>query len=1052
MKTVLRLNAFAILCCVFLIGCRSRERSGSPRILIFTKTADFHPASTAAGVEAIRKMGNENHFETDTTSDPSRFTEDSLRQYAAIVFLGTGDLLNNYQEADFERYLQAGGGFVGIPAAGNNGNEHALSRYQHVDGSRSWYEKTGYTEASWSDPFYLKHILAGIQYAIGKNEVPDYSKVRTLRVPEENRFTKTMLVEGQLFEPTEMTILPNLDVLIAQRRGEVLLYKNDSRQLQRAGFLNVYYKALTPAGSTEEGLLGIQADPDFASNHFVYLYYSPTDTPVDRLSRFSFKEDSLDPASEKIILQVNVQREICCHTGGSIAFGRDHDLFLSTGDNSTPFDEPGKPPFNLHSFAPLDDRPGHQRYDSRRGAGNTNDLRGKIIRIKIRPDGSYSIPEGNLFPPGEAKTRPEIYVMGDRNPYRISVDKKNEFLYWGEVGPDAANDSPATRGPRGYDEINQARKAGNFGWPYFVGNNYPYHEYDFNTGKSGIAFDPERPVNNSRNNTGLHALPPAQPAFIWYPYAESKDFPEVGTGGRTAMAGPVYHADLFPDSSRYPDYYNNKLFIYDWIRGWIKVVTLLPNGDFDKMEPFMPHTAFHAPIDMETGPDGRIYILEYGNGWYQQNPDAGLAVIRYNAGNRPPEISSLKTEKKAGLLPFKGTVQVIARDPENDPLSYSWNFGNGIVKETSLPEAEFNYTSAGDYRISVEVKDDHGATTSSKPLAVYAGNETPEVSIKVEGNRSFYLPGKPLRYAVSLNHQSNIPDPADLYVSADFTENGSTALNRPGAGESISTGRILTQTLDCKSCHRENEKSVGPSFMQVSEKYREDKNAFNYLTEKVTKGGSGVWGDVAMSSHPNILPTDLTQILRYILTLSKKEGVQKSLPASGIIRPPKETKPQEALLLSAVYSSRGSGNNIKALSGRAAVLLRSSWLLFTGKENKKGFTDVNQNNRNELRAPEETGWFALDSIDLSGVDAIDIHATSEKAGSYSIRVVQDKPDGKLLGNGRIESPASAKGGSFSTRISLRPVSGKDVHTVYFIFSPVDSKEIPVMNIESVEFR
>src|SRR6185437_5754704 len=151
-----------------------------------------------------------------------------------------------------------------------------------------------------------------------------------------------------------------------------------------------------------------------------------------------------------------------------------------------PFDEPGKPKYNTHAFAPLDDRPGFENHDSRRSAGNTNDLRGKILRIKMKADGSYDIPEGNLFPKGTQKTRPEIYVMGDRNPYRISVDKKNDNLYWGEVGPDAGEDSLDTRGPRGYDEVNQARAAGNFGWPYFVGNNYPYHEYDFATGKSGI--------------------------------------------------------------------------------------------------------------------------------------------------------------------------------------------------------------------------------------------------------------------------------------------------------------------------------------------------------------------------------------------------------------------------------------------------------------------------------------------------------------------------------------------------------------------------------------
>ena len=62
--------------------------------------------------------------------------------------------------------------------------------------------------------------------------------------------------------------------------------------------------------------------------------------------------------------------------------------------------------------------------------------------------------------------------MGHRNPYRISVDQKNGNLYWGEVGPDAPTDSLDIRGPQGYDEVNQAKKPGNFGWPYFIGNNY----------------------------------------------------------------------------------------------------------------------------------------------------------------------------------------------------------------------------------------------------------------------------------------------------------------------------------------------------------------------------------------------------------------------------------------------------------------------------------------------------------------------------------------------------------------------------------------------------
>jgi glucose/arabinose dehydrogenase len=118
----------------------------------------------------------------------------------------------------------------------------------------------------------------------------------------------------------------------------------------------------------------------------------------------------------------------------------------------------------------------------------------RSFAIKVKDDATYEIPDGNLFPKGTDKARPEIYVMGNRNPYRISVDQKTSYLYWGEVGPDAANDSMDTRGPRGYDEVNQARKAGFFGWPLFVGNNYAYHQFDYATGISGPAYDKQKAV------------------------------------------------------------------------------------------------------------------------------------------------------------------------------------------------------------------------------------------------------------------------------------------------------------------------------------------------------------------------------------------------------------------------------------------------------------------------------------------------------------------------------------------------------------------------------
>ncbi len=700
------LKSLAIFCFLGLIlsSC-SNKRSSTPKVLVFTKTGGYHHASIPVGIKAIQDLGAKNGFEVDTTTDETKFNEDNLKKYASLIFLSsTGELLSGSQEIALERYMQAGGGFVGIHAAadaeydwswytqmvgasflshpaqqeatlvindkthpstdslpatwsrkdewynfrninkdikvlisideksyegGKNGDNHPMAWYHAFDGGRVFYTELGHTDESYADPLYLKHILGGIKYAIGDN-IADYSKAHSVYAPEESHFSKTQLVKGTFFEPTELTILPNLDVLVVQRRGEIYLYNNETKKIKQAGFLNVYWKTeKTPGVNAEEGLLGVKADPDFAKNHYVYMFYSPADTSVNRLSRFTLENDTIKTSSEKIILQFYEQREICCHTGGSIAFGPNNNLFVSTGDNTTPFDEP-KQKYASHGYAPVDDRPGHLQYDERRSSGNTNDLRGKILRIKVKEDGSYEIPEGNLFPKGTDKTRPEIYVMGDRNPYRISVDQKNGNLYWGEVGPDANEDSLDTRGPRGYDEVNQARKAGFFGWPFFIGNNYPYHLYDYATGKSGPTTDPAKPINNSRNNTGLTELPPAQPAFIWYPYAvSSMDFPSLGAGGRTAMAGPVYYSDLYPKETRYPSYYDGKFFFYEWMRGFIKAVSMKSNGDYDRMEPFMGHTKFNSAIDIEVGPDGRFYALEYGTGWFTKNADAGLVRIDY---------------------------------------------------------------------------------------------------------------------------------------------------------------------------------------------------------------------------------------------------------------------------------------------------------------------------------------------------------------------------------------------------------------------------------------
>ncbi|MNW89287.1 Cytochrome c-552 precursor [compost metagenome] len=845
--------------------------------------------------------------------------------------------------------------------------------------------------------------------------------------PDQDRFVKVTLAQGEFTEPTEMAVLPNLDILVTQRRGEILIYKNQTKKLKEAGKLDVYFKTNAPGVNAEEGLLGMAADPKFAVNKYVYLFYSPFDKSVNRLSRFKLVNDQIVKESEKIVLEFYSQRDICCHTGGSIAFGSDGLLYVSTGDNSTPFDAPNQK-FVNKGYAPLDNRKGFEQYDARRSSGNTNDLRGKILRIRVNEDATYSIPDGNLFPKNDPKSRPEIYVMGNRNPYRISVDQKTNFLYWGEVGPDASDDD-ALRGPRGYDEVNQARKAGNFGWPLFIGNNYPYKAYDFTNGENGNAFDPAAPINNSPNNTGLTQLPPTQPAFIWYPYGLSSEFPQVGAGGRTAMAGPVYYAKA---NSPYPAYYNGKLIIYEWVRGWVKAVTMNAAGDYISMEPFLSKVSLAAPIDMELGPDGKLYILEYGKGWFSKNPDAAITRIDYLKGNRPPSVESLDIAKTSGLLPYKLTATVKAKDPDGDALSYVWNLGKGIIKTTTTPTVQYTYTKAGEYPVSVTVMDKSKVAAKSQVIPVFAGNEHPAVDIVLAGNKSFYFPNKVVDYKVLVSDKGAKVNNSRIYISNTYTQGTDMAGAQLGHQQAAQTvvGKALMLKSDCSTCHKESAVSIGPAFEKIATKYKNDNKAVDYLASKVIGGSHGVWGEVPMPAHSAMKEAEVKKITEWIMTLGNKETAVASLPAAGKIVPPANVdKKKSVMTLKASYTDAGA-KGLKPLTTTNLINLRSSIIDADDIKEFKGFEKKDIYGGEKLVLTRDNGWLALKNIDLTGIASFGFSFANLAPGTEGeIEIRLDGKDGAVVGKS-----------TFAKAVPVNLLTDGKLHSLYFVFKGLKSED------------
>lgn len=821
--------------------------------------------------------------------------------------------------------------------------------------------------------------------------------------PEENRFTTIALNQaGSLDEPMAFTFLNKEEMLIVERKGGVKAFNVESRQMRAVGHVAVNTKYVNKEGRSreaEEGLMGIIAHPDYEANNWIFMHYADPDEPKHVLARWEYKNDSLYEDTKVVVLEYPTQREECCHTGGGMVFDKDGNLFLTTGNNTV------NPPQGTSN---LDERPGHKNSDDQRTAGNTNDLRGKILRIHPEDDGSYSIPEGNLFPENTPNARAEIYTMGHRNPWRVSIDSETGYIYWGEVGPDSAEDNEA--GPRGYDEFNQAKGPGFFGWPYFIGNNIPYVD------SLGNAFNAEHPVNHSPNNSGLTELPPAQPAFIWYPYAYSEEFPLLGSAGRSATGGPVFRQADFPASDkRFPAYYEGKWLISEFMRGWIMAVSMDEEGNYLSMEPFLPNEKFISAIDIQFSPDGDLYILEYGSAWFRGNDNSLVKRVQFNAGNRPPVVK-VSADKVAGALPLE--VQLSADgtiDYDGDDLTYSWAITskNGFEQTLEGKNPSLTLDQAGLYRAKLTVTD-AANNSEAQEIELIAGNAPPEIDIKIAGgNSSFFFPGSTIDYEVEVRDQEDGSTTAGditrdaIAINFDYVPPGfdpiEIAQNHRSTDDwvAFSKGRTLIDGSDCFSCHRLEVKSIGPSYQAVAEKYPNTPQNRQLLAGRIINGSVGVWGEHGMSAHPDFSQEEAELMVEYIMGLNDPKSAPTALPLAGthILEAPENSQGQGGYLLRAAYTDQGA-EDLKTIAAEKIIPLRHPSLLPEGADENQG-VQVLTTPRRSVFVAEDNAHLAYHDLDLTGLTAIEVVAEAPSRNDAAGAIVEirlDNPDGTLLGS------------------------------------------------------
>ena len=397
--------------------------------------------------------------------------------------------------------------------------------------------------------------------------------------------------------------------------------------------------------------MDIELDPAFATNNFVYVFYTQGSPNRDRVSRFTANGLTTVPGSEFLIWQ-DLSDAHAEHHGGDLSFGPDGKLYITVGEH---FDPPQ--------------------------AQILSNFRGKVLRINS--DGS--VPPDNPFNDGAGPNREEIWALGLRNPFRASFDSVTGRYYIGDVGGNVNSTA--------VEELHLGVAGANFGWPTCQGS----------CAVAGMS----------------------NPIYA-YPHA-----------GRDAAiaAGFVYRGTQFPAE------YVGNFFYADYTQNWIRRLTLDANGNVTGSLPFEPMDgSSDGPsgdiVHLTQGPDGALYYTDLGYSDVGGVFGTGkIRRIRYiPPGNLPPEVSS-SALPTSGLPPLTVNFSSAGTlDPEGQPLTYLWDFGDGT--NDGSPNPTHVYGTSGEYTVVLTVSD--GTTSrNATPFTITVGNPPQPTIVTPAGSLTF---------------------------------------------------------------------------------------------------------------------------------------------------------------------------------------------------------------------------------------------------------------------------------------------------------------------------
>lgn len=442
--------------------------------------------------------------------------------------------------------------------------------------------------------------------------------------------------DSQLSEPVQFDIhavkrgdTTVMDIYFVERKGLVKHYDAAAGRINTLG-------SISTRGRLDNGVMGIALHPDFTSNRWIYIWYSPRieNDMMNRrlkLTRFTLKPDNtLDLDNPKDLYDIQGSKSDEYHSGGPMQFDGHGDLWVTVGNNSPDLDPSSVgDPFNLNVMSRTD-----TTASAEWGPSSTANLRGGIFRI--HPDSSekgYRIPKGNFGEYWAAefdrqqkpalaaeyrdplKVLPEIYVKGSRSNYSLSVHPVKRWLVWGEVNYGTA-----------LDEFNLVTRPTFAGYPYFHHDNSP-------TGNHGMT--PDAPRNTSPFNQGVTELPPAMAGTL-------NNGPAYGFN--VAISGPLYVFDPYLDSRvKFPMHLHNTWITFSFQFNQMHIHSL------DSVEVKVAGTqrvdnrlftgiGLRSPVQAKYGPDGALYILYYDGQPYLPSVNPAIRRIEYTGACNPVSI------------------------------------------------------------------------------------------------------------------------------------------------------------------------------------------------------------------------------------------------------------------------------------------------------------------------------------------------------------------------------------------------------------------------------